>query len=255
MTRLEVAIAGCGVGGLASAIFLARAGHRVTVFDQFLTPAALGSGLILQPVGRAVLASLGLAEQIDALGAPIARLYGKSNQSIVLDVRYAALGESARKQGLGVHRAALFDLLFDAARAAGVEIAPGHVISEATFASGDRRKLTFANGREAGPFDLTIDALGVRSPLSRPGRMLAYGALWANTPWRDGFAADVLEQRYERARKMAGVLPIGARAPGAPREAAYFWSLRADAYEAWRAAPLDAWRAQAEALWPETARR
>jgi 2-polyprenyl-6-methoxyphenol hydroxylase-like FAD-dependent oxidoreductase len=32
---LDVAIAGCGPAGLATALFLSRAGHRVTLFDQF----------------------------------------------------------------------------------------------------------------------------------------------------------------------------------------------------------------------------
>jgi len=32
--RLEIGIVGAGLGGLAAAIGIARAGHRVTIFEQ-----------------------------------------------------------------------------------------------------------------------------------------------------------------------------------------------------------------------------
>ena len=58
--RLNIAIAGAGIGGLAAATLLARAGHSVRVFDQFDAPKPIGSGLMLQKTGLAVLAQLGL---------------------------------------------------------------------------------------------------------------------------------------------------------------------------------------------------
>ncbi|MET0182111.1 MAG: NAD(P)/FAD-dependent oxidoreductase [Caulobacterales bacterium] len=248
---LDIGIAGCGVAGLASGALLARAGHRVTIFDKLEAPSPVGSGLILQPVGLAVLRELGVETRIAALGARIDRLYGKSNGAVVLDVRYAALGGAAH--GVAVHRAALFDALFDAAGDAGVAIESGRTLARTECSSGDWREIVFADGARTAPFDLVIDALGVRSDLSRRGVELVYGALWANVAWRDGFAGDALEQRYDAARKMTGVLPIGAMKEGGAKLAAYFWSLRADRYEAWRAAPIDAWKEEAYALWPQTA--
>lgn len=246
MRRLSIGIAGAGVAGLAAGALLARAGHRVVAFDKLTAPAPVGSGLILQPVGLHVLGELGRRAAIEALGARIARLYGRANGKVVLDVRYEALGAGCC--GLAVHRAALFSVLYDAAVGAGVEInADREVVAAADGA------LTFADGKRAGPFDLVIDALGMRSPVSRPSPPLVYGALWANVAWDEAFARDALEQRYERARKMAGVLPIGRRAPGARVEAAYFWSLRGRDHAAWRAAPLAAWKDEARALWPQTA--
>jgi glycine/D-amino acid oxidase-like deaminating enzyme len=47
--RLDVAVAGCGPAGVSTALFLARDGHRVTLFDQFAEPPPIGSGLMLQP--------------------------------------------------------------------------------------------------------------------------------------------------------------------------------------------------------------
>ena len=66
-------------------------------------------------------------------------------------------------------------------------------------------------------------------------------------------APDLLEQRYERASKMAGILPLGAR-PGDPTpKIAFFWSIRSDRIADWRAAPLDEWKAKVRALWPAIA--
>jgi salicylate hydroxylase len=99
---------------------LRRRGARVVVFDRVKTPEPVGSGLILQPVGLAVLDEIGVGDAMRALGAPIARLFGKAGQRVVLDVRYRALGADAQ-MGLAVHRGALFHLLYEAAKGAGAE--------------------------------------------------------------------------------------------------------------------------------------
>jgi salicylate hydroxylase len=243
MTRLlHIAIAGCGPCGLASALLLHRDGHRVTLFERFETPRAIGSGLMIQPTGRAVLRELGLEEALVASGARIDRLFGRNDRGrTVLDVRYDALDAAAF--GVGIHRASLFDLLHHGAATAGIAIEGGRTIT-----GHDQGALTFTDGNRTGTFDLIVDALGSRSPLAPPtGRDLAYGALWANLDWAPGFDGYALEQRYRAASRMVGVLPIGRE------QAAFFWSLRADGLEAWRAAGLDAWKAEVRALWPATA--
>ncbi len=247
----DIGIGGCGVAGLALATFLARAGARVTTFDKLAAPAPLGSGLILQPPGMAVLSALGLDAPVASLGARIDRLFGRAQPSghVVLDVRYAALPGAGH--GVAVHRGALFGVLLEAALAAGVRMEPRSDVSGV-----DDGRFLFADGRRSARFDLLVDALGVRSPLApTAGKLLDYGALWASLDWPagDAFDAHALEQRYERARRMVGVLPIGALAQGSPRQAAFFWSLRHDAFAAWRAAPLDAWKADVGALWPQVA--
>ena len=115
MQRLTIAIAGCGPAGLATALLLHRDGHHVTLFDRFDTPRPVGSGLMIQPTGFAVLRELGLDGALLAHGARIDRLHGEAGSSgrVVLDVRYSALGDRAGF-GVGVHRAALFTLLHDA---------------------------------------------------------------------------------------------------------------------------------------------
>ena len=248
--RLDIAIAGAGIGGLAAAAFLARAGHRVTIFDQFEAPAPVGSGLMLQETGMVILAELGLRDEMETLGAPIKRLYGLTAPAgrTVLDVRYKALAPQLKSYG--VLRPAIFGLLLDAAWDAGAELVPGTRI-----ASADAGMLVTDRGRQLGPFELVIDALGVRSPLSsEPKRSLPFGALWATLPWpEDGpFDAGALEQRYRAARQMAGVMASGRVCEGEAPTATYFWSLRVRDAADWRSRPLDAWKAEALALWPQT---
>jgi len=246
----DVGIAGCGVAGLAcAALLLRREGVRVVVYDKLERPQPLGSGLILQPVGLHVLDEIGVGERVRALGAVIERLFGRvvPSQNVVLNVRYDAFGRKA-PTGVAVHRGALFEVLYDAARAAGAEIVSGHEIVGA--ADG---RFQFAGGAHSPRFDLLIDALGVRSTLSEaPKANLPYGALWASLDWQAGFDPHALEQRYEQARKMAGVLPIGTLPGQKNQQAAFFWSLRGIDEARWRAAPIDAWKDHVRRLWPET---
>ncbi|MFK0687410.1 FAD-dependent oxidoreductase [Mesorhizobium sp. IMUNJ 23033] len=253
---LDIAIAGAGPAGLATALYLKRAGHRVTIFERFDEPKPVGSGLILQPTGLTVLADLGLLDDILALGSRIDRLHGADARSgrTVLAVRYDA--QRGRRFGLAVHRAALFGVLFRAALREAIAIETSVEIE--ALESGERVMLASANGRRIGPFDLVVDASGSRSKLrqclSDPGevRSLAYGAFWASLGWRgEGFDENALLQRYDRASIMVGVLPIGRPEPGAEGMAAFFWSLRSADAESVRSAGLEAWKARVVSLWPQ----
>ncbi len=257
MRHLDIAVCGCGPAGLAAATLLQRAGHRVRIFERFATPRAVGSGLILQPTGLGVLAEMGLARELIALGARIDRLFGRvlPSNRVVLDVRYSALGSGWH--GVAVHRSALFEVLYRAAIAASIEIVAGTEIG-AIDRSSTRVQLSGKTGAQLGSFDLVIDALGARSPLAadRARRtVLPYGALWANIPFpsQGSFSGNALEQRYYRASRMAGILPIGKRDATSTALAAFFWSLRRDHLEAWRARPLAEWKQDVERLWPEAA--
>jgi len=255
---LDIGICGAGPAGLAAALFLRRAGHRVTVFERFSAARPLGSGLILQPTGLAVLAALGLLPPMLAQGSRIERLHGADAASgrTVLDVRYAS-GSNGRF-GLAVHRAALFGVLFRAAGEAGVVIEPARDIT-ALDETGARPRLVQADGTRIGPFDLVVDASGARSKLrrhvGRPAepRPLAYGAYWASLPWRgEGLDPTALSQRYRKASVMIGVMPIGRIEPGGPEHAAFFWSLKPADAAAVEARGLGAWKDRVRTLWPAT---
>ncbi len=255
---LDIAVCGAGPAGLATALYLHRLGHNPIVLERFDAPRPIGSGLILQPTGQAVLHDLGLLPAIVALGSPIDRLSGIDARTgrMVLDVGYKARPKAGR--GLGIHRAALFDVLHDAVRAAGIPIRTSSEIVTLRDRAGGKRTLVFAGDRQSEDFDLVVDCLGAGSPLKAhshaPGkaRALAFGAIWVTLPWQgEGFDAAALLQRYRAASVMAGVLPIGQSAEGSAL-AAFFWSLKTSDYEALKSGGLDAWKAQVLDNWPET---
>lgn len=253
MKPYRVAIAGCGPAGLATALMLHRQGHSVVIFDRFAEPRPVGSGLMLQPTGLAVLKNLGLGNAVSAVGSPISRLSGRNANTgrKVLDVRYSWLGRPSIT-ALGIHRAALFDVLFDAIRREGIAIFSGHQI-HGTGLKGNLRFLSFSDQADSEPFDLVVDCAGMRSPLADlRGRDLAYGALWATVEWPEqaGFDDLALEQRYLRASIMVGMMPTGVRS--GRKLGTFFWSMKAGQLNAWKSRPLVEWKETVRNIWPAT---
>ncbi len=246
-TPLRIAIAGAGIGGLTAAALLSDLGHNVSLYDQFAAPRPVGSGLVIQPVGQAVLARIGALDAALALGNRVTRLLGTEADSgrRVLDVHYSR--PTSPRFGLAIHRAALFDALWQA-----VKLRPVRMVAAHRIAGRDGQHLTFVGGSRAGPFDLIIDACGVGSPLSPlAARPLPYGAIWGTVDWpTTDLPPDQLTQVYRRADRMIGVMPSG-RMPGDPTpKAAVFWSLPSHGHAGWLDAGLDAWRAEALTLFP-----
>ncbi len=255
----RIAVAGAGIGGLAVAALLSDAGHDVRLFDRFTVPRPVGSGLVIQPVGQAVLAHIGVNAEAHARGATIARMAGHEaeHRRPVLDVTYDARGTGAH--GLAIHRHALFDVLWQAvarravpyvpdAEVTGITRAPDHATLHSRAADG--------TAADHGPFDLVIDATGAASVLSPlRARPLTFGAIWGTVDWPDDtdLPQDELRQCYRRADRMMGVLPLGTPDADGARKAAIFWSMPQDAHAGWAAAGLPAWRAEAENLWPAIA--
>lgn len=257
---MNIAIAGCGIGGMASAIALTRNGHSVEIFERFSEPQPLGAGLLLQPSGLDALDRLGLRESISAAGARIDRLHGTAPAGrTILDLRYAH-GRTG-DHGIGIHRASLFDALFTAARDCGVVFRTGTGVQDIT--DWDRPMLTLETGEHCGPFDLVVVSdgaqSGLRSRVSPGARAPVYpwGAVWAVRPDRQGrwTAARNLAQVYDDCRVMIGILPVGrdpSRCDDTPT-VSFFWSLRGDQFARWRKAGLTAFHDQVAEFWPEAA--
>lgn len=256
MKQLDIGVAGAGPAGLAAALFLSRAGHRVEILERFETPAPVGSGLLMQPTGLTVLNALGLFDTIHTIGSRIDRLHGADARSgrTVLDVRYDAA--PGGRYGLAVQRAALFNTLHDAAVADGIRIRTGIDIAS-TGMRGDRAVLNDAEGL-VGDYDLVIDASGARSTLAAKAatapsiRDLTYGAFWATLDGQSAaYDKSALSQRYHKAKVMIGVLPTGRIRRDEPERVAFFWSLKVADVEAVKAAGLDRWKAVIRGYWPD----
>lgn len=255
MREARIAIVGAGLGGLAAAAFLADAGHEVTLFERFESPQPLGAGLLLQPTGLAVLARLGLDRQVIDLGSRIDQLYGRAvgKRRATMDVCYR--DTASNLFGVGIHRGALFSALYARAKQTSTTVQTNTEI----IAAEESGFLTDKEGRRFGPFDLIVDASGSRSPL-RAGhdvvsrdKPYAYGALWATVRLPESsFRVDTLEQRYQGAFHMAGVLPVG-HLGGAGEHAAFFWSLPAKDHARWLQTPLDDWKQYVTRFWPDLA--
>ncbi len=252
MKPMHVAVVGYGTAGQAAAILLARDGHHVEVFEQTARPGPVGAGILLQPVGLQVLWQMELLDTAVHFGQRIDRLCGESESGrVVMDMRYRQL--HPHMAGLGMQRGALFSILADAVPAS-VALHSAHRITEI---SADGRRLGDAQGRRHGPFDLVLCADGAASNLrafaGRPrlDRPYPWGALWCLVAQSDWPFPNELRQRYVRARRMIGLLPVGSR-PGDPvPRLSFFWSLPTSGFEAWSKAGVGRWLEEIRALWPE----
>jgi 2-polyprenyl-6-methoxyphenol hydroxylase-like FAD-dependent oxidoreductase len=204
-----------------------------------------------------VLERLGLLAPALAHGAKVTRMIGHTLEGrVVLDVRYRHY--RADSFGLGLQRGTLFGLLHEAVASDGIALRKGAEIAGIETASALR--LLDASGVRHGPFDLVLVADGAESALrAKHGAVLRaprypYGALWTVRDEQGG-ATDMLRQRFDGTRRMAGLLPIG-RLPGHPpgtRQVAMFWSLPNERVEDWRAAGIDAWKRELADYWPHYA--
>lgn len=248
----HVAIVGYGTAGQACALAFTDAGFKVEVFERVAQPGPVGAGFLLQPTGLQALWRLGLLDAARAHGAPVHRLHGANQHGrTVMDMRYADL--DPRLHGMGMQRGALFSILH-AAIDARVTLHAGCGIDAIEHDAGRVRD---SEGRWHGPFDLVVVADGsasrLRDAVCAPAidKPYPWGALWCLLPARNWSRMGELSQRYRLARRMTGLLPVGTAPADPVPKLSFFWSLPADAFDAWRDAGAQPWLDELARLWPE----
>lgn len=234
-----IGVIGCGTAGAAAALFLARAGHLVHVFERVPAPGPVGAGIIVQPSGQAVLARLGLLERVAARAAVLDRLWLRTPSGRTLvDLHYARVDPSWF--GLGTHRGVLFEALYEAAR-----IEPGVTITTGAAIQQIRREGEKLWLDDHGPFDLVVVSDGAGSAI-RTGAardaVYPWGALWFVAEDPDRAFTRELYQIARGAKRLYGVLPTGLGPRGDTPIVSLFWSLAARNVEDWRAGSLAAWK-------------
>ncbi len=156
---LRAVVVGGGIGGMAAAVALARAGIDVQVYEQARELTEVGAGVSLAPNGLRMLDRLGVGEGIQRLGA----------RHVSTQLRLAD-GQPARHEphqfaragrNVGIHRADLLALL--AGQLPAGTVRTGHRCTDFSQDT-DRATVGFANGTTA-PADVVIGADGIHSVL------------------------------------------------------------------------------------------
>lgn len=260
MKTLDVAVVGTGTVGSASALFLARQGHRVTVYERVPEPTTLGAGIMLQPTGMAVLRALGLENDVVPRGDVIDTLTVQTAAGRkVMELEYGQLQRGL--YGVGLHRGVLFDVLYRAAAkepgvtlCAGVDVEDLHVFRDGTHAiveRGTRKKL--------GRHDLVVVANGARSSLRDDTAFVKrvdrypWGALWAIVPDDANRFTGRLFQVVRGTHRLIGLLPTGHGPDGGSRMVSFFFSIRGDRLPAFREGDFEQWKAGVLEDVPESA--
>ncbi len=208
----HVSMIGGGIGGLAAASALQRAGMRVTVFEQNHELREVGAGLTLWANAVQVLQELGLASEIAAVSAPLTHFEcwswrGKRLGSMPLDSIEKAMGAA----NIGIHRADLLRLL------AGT-LAPGTVELDAHCVGFTQEEggvtSHFADGQHHHA-DVLVGADGLHSVIraqllgQQPPRYSGYTCWRGVAPFEDAqVSPGISSETWGRGLRF-GMLPIG----------------------------------------------
>ena len=155
-SKLNIGIIGGGIGGVAAAAALHRAGIQATVYERANELREVGAGMMLWPNATRVLKELGLLERVAALSGPSHHfLVRSSTGSILMNIGLGHFDVPA----LCTRRSDLLDALIAALPADRVRL--GH-----DFGYLERRKssvgIHFSNGISV-EHDFLIGADGIRS--------------------------------------------------------------------------------------------
>ena len=158
-------VIGAGIGGLAAAHALQRAGMRVRVYEQSPTLGEVGAGLSISPNGALALKALGVFDEFrDLAYAPEHQVvrHFQSGRVLAHVTRGERLEETYGERYYVIHRADLHQVLVDSV----VDHDSDAIVTDHRFEElqqdGDGVTVRFGNGRSERA-DVLIGADGVRS--------------------------------------------------------------------------------------------
>ncbi|MGW5138165.1 FAD-dependent monooxygenase [Nocardia beijingensis] len=164
----RVVVVGGGIGGLAAALGLLRAGKNVSVLEQAAEFGEIGAGLQLGPNATRILESWGLLDRVKTVGVLPENLVMRDAVSGKELGRLALTGDFAARFGapyVVIHRTDLHAILLEACREAGADLRTG-VRVQRVEETGTGTTVVAADGREFAAA-ATIGADGLRSVLRR----------------------------------------------------------------------------------------
>jgi salicylate hydroxylase len=166
-STLRVILCGAGIGGLAAAIAIAKAGCAVTVLEAAAELGEIGAGIQMTPNVARLLIKWGVADVIGNNLVEFEELNMRRRDGI--KVGYTRMMPNVRKE-LGypwwlVHRAHLHQGLVDIARKEGAELVINARVNKIDY-SGDTVKVTTEAGG-AWECDLLIGSDGLNSTVRR----------------------------------------------------------------------------------------
>jgi len=215
---MNVAIVGYGIAGITAAIQLRKLGHTITHFERKPTLAGGGAGMLLHPPALSLLASLGLATQVQALGACVRSISARTTTDKVL-MAFSYADFAVNSGGVGIQRELLHQLL------ASADSGRSRVVTDYEVTAFDASKglLTDRCKCQRGPFDLIVVADGTHSrlranlqPAPKSDRPAATAALVGLLDDPESLACDRLEQ-YFSGNQHLSVWPAGRLREGAPQ--------------------------------------
>ncbi|GGY81769.1 FAD-dependent monooxygenase [Pseudoduganella plicata] len=106
---MRIVIIGAGIAGLAGAIALTRAGHRVAVYERHADPYCAGGGMVLWPNAGFVLDQLGLLSAVAAVSGVPQAMHRLDRQGRLL--QSLDIGQLDREMGYASHAVLRRDLM------------------------------------------------------------------------------------------------------------------------------------------------
>lgn len=170
----KVLVVGGGIGGLATAIALRRAGIAVDLVEINRDWKVYHIGIVVQANFIRAMAALGIADQAIIAGFPYSGLsFQDLHGNVLKELKGAKLAGQNYPSHLGMTRPALHKVLTDAALQWGTRVRLGTTFNELHL-SDAAVQVAFTDG-QSDEYDVAIGADGIYSKV----RSTVFGAQWA----------------------------------------------------------------------------